>query len=290
MSYLDRIRACNNFESTHYRELLIADQVYGQVQPAFAEHLANWGEVFAVTATHVALNPHLPDYASRTESVAPVLRALHEQGVIDTWVAEAYPVTHRFGGHAELEIERAATNFFGVKTFGIHVNGLVKTAKGIEVWVGTRSLDKPFWPGKLDQMVAGGQPVGLGLLENVIKESQEEANIPAELAQQAQAIGTIPYRQEGWRGLDNSTIYVYDLWLPEDFVPENTDGEVIAFERMPLAEIARLTETTEAFKDNCNLVNIDLLLRMGMISPQHPEHAAILNSLYIAGNVKETKK
>jgi 8-oxo-dGTP pyrophosphatase MutT (NUDIX family) len=290
MSYLDRIRACNNFESTHYRELLIADKVYGQVQPAFAEHLANWGEVFAVTDTHVALNPHLTDYASRTASVAPVLRALHEQGVIDTWVAEAYPVTHSFGGHAELEIERAATNFMGVKTFGIHVNGLVKTAKGIEVWVGTRSLDKPFWPGKLDQMVAGGQPVGLGLLENVIKESQEEANIPAELAQQAQAIGTIPYRQEGWRGLDNSTIYVYDLWLPEDFVPENTDGEVIAFERMPLAEIARLTETTEEFKDNCNLVNIDLLLRMGMISPQHPEYATILNVLYTASHSKETKK
>jgi 8-oxo-dGTP pyrophosphatase MutT (NUDIX family) len=132
-------------------------------------------------------------------------------------------------------------------------------------------------------MVAGGQPVGLGLLENVIKEAQEEANIPLALAQQAKAIGTLDYRQEGWRGLDNSTIYVYDLWLPEDFVPENTDGEVIAFERMPLAEIARLTEMTEEFKDNCNLVNIDLLLRTGWITPQHPEHAAILSSLYNAG-------
>ncbi|UJS23049.1 NUDIX hydrolase [Thiothrix winogradskyi] len=290
MSYVERIRACNNFESTHYRELLIDDKVYGQVQPDFGEHLAHWSEIFSVTDTQVVLNPELTDYAVRTEAVAPVLRSLHQQGVIDTWVAEAYPITHHFGGHAELEIERAATNFFGVKTFGIHVNGLVKTAQGIEVWVGTRSLDKPFWPGKLDQIVAGGQPVGLGLLENVIKESQEEANIPAELARQAQAIGTIPYRQEGWRGLDNSTIYVYDLWLPEDFVPENTDGEVIAFERMPLAEIARLTETTTEFKDNCNLVNIDLLLRMGMISPQHPEYATILNVLYTASHSKETKK
>lgn len=286
MSYLDRILACNNFESTHYRTLLINDQVYGQVQPAFAEQLLNWPDIFTVTDTQVVLNPRLADYATRTAAVAPVLRALYEQGVIDTWVAEAYPITHSFGGYAELEIERAATNFMGVKTFGIHVNGLVQTAQGIEVWVGTRSLDKPFWPGKLDQMVAGGQPVGLGLLENVIKESQEEANIPLELAQQAQAIGTIPYRQEGWRGLDNSSIYVYDLWLPEDFVPENTDGEVIAFERMPLAEIARLTELTEEFKDNCNLVNIDLLLRNGLIAPQHPEYAAILNVLYNAGNQK----
>lgn len=286
MSYLDRIYACNNFEPTDYLALLIDQQVYGQIKPAFAEQLAPWADVFTITDHAVVLNPTLTDYASRTAAVAPIFRALHEQGVIDSWVAEAYPITHHFGGHAELEIERAATNFMGVKTFGIHVNGLVQTAKGVEVWVGTRALDKPFWPGKLDQMVAGGQPVGLGLLENVIKESQEEANIPLALAQQAKAIGTIPYRQQGWRGLDNSTIYVYDLWLPEDFVPENTDGEVIAFERLPLAEIARMTETSEDFKDNCNLVNIDLLLRMGLITAQHAEHAAILKALYTADNTK----
>ncbi|EIJ32889.1 NUDIX hydrolase [Thiothrix nivea] len=287
--YLDRIQTCNNFDPTHYRALLVDGKTYGQVHPAFAEQLAGWPEVFTVTTTQVVLNPELADYFSRTEAVAPVFRNLHEAGVIDTWVAEAYPITLEFGGHAELEIERAATQFMGVKTFGIHLNGLVKKSDGIHVWVGTRSLDKPFWPGQLDQMVAGGQPVGLGLLENVIKEAQEEANIPPELARQSQAVGTIPYRQEGWRGLDNSTIHVYDLWLPEDFVPENTDGEVIGFELMPLAEIARLTETTEEFKDNCNLVNIDLLLRMGVITPQHPEYAAILNSLYNAGNTKEIK-
>lgn len=284
MSYLDRIQACNNFDPTHYHALLIDQRVYGQVQPAFARHLADWPDVFSVTSSQVRLNPALQDYAQRTAAVAPVFQQLYAAGVIDTWVDEAYPVTHSFGGHAELEIERAATNFMGIKTFGIHVNGLVRKADGIHVWVGTRSLDKPFWPGQLDQMVAGGQPVGLGLLENVIKEAQEEANIPEELAQQAQMAGTASYRQQGWRGLDNSTIYIFDLWLPEDFVPENTDGEVIGFELMPLAEIARLTELTTEFKDNCNLVNIDLLLRLGVIGKQHAEHAAILKSLYDAGN------
>jgi 8-oxo-dGTP pyrophosphatase MutT (NUDIX family) len=283
MSYIDRIHTCNNFDATHYRALRINEKVYGQVQPAFAEHLSNWPETFGVDETQVVLNPLLVDYALRTETVAPILRQLHEQNVIDTWVAEAYPVTHSFGGYAEMEIERASTNFFGVKTFGIHVNGLVQKADGIHVWVGTRSLDKPFWPGQLDQMVAGGQPVGLSLLENVIKESQEEANIPQALAQQAQAVGSVSYRQEGWRGLDNSTIYIYDLWLPEDFVPENTDGEVINFELIPLLEVARMTETTEEFKDNCNLVNIDLLLRMGLLTEQHSDYVAIRAALYNAG-------
>lgn len=284
MSYLDRIRTCNNFDPTVYRSWHINGETFGRIQSDFARHLANWPEIFHVTDTHVILNPSLQGYAERTAAVAPVFRHLYETGVIDTWVDEAFPVTQGFGEQAALEIERAAANFLGIKTFGVHLNGLVRKADGIHVWVGTRSLDKPFWPGQLDQMVAGGQPVGIGLLENVIKEAQEEANVPAQLAQQAQAVGSISYQQASWRGLDNSTIYVYDLWLPEDFVPENTDGEVIRFELMPLAEIARLTEMTTDFKDNCNLVNIDLLLRMGLIDRQHPEHAAILQALYSAGN------
>ena len=282
MSYLERIHACNNVSPERYRPLLINDTTYGQVQPGFANHLREWPEVFCVTENTVTLNPKLNNYASRTETVAPVLHTLYQQGVIDTWVEEAYPVTLSFKGHTVMEVERAATPFLGIKTFGIHVNGLVRKADGIQVWIGTRTLSKPFWPGKLDQMVAGGQPVGMGLLENVIKEAEEEAGIPGTLACQAQFVGTVSYRQQGWRGLDNSTIYIYDLWLPEHFLPENTDGEVTGFELMPLAKLAHLTETTDAFKDNCNLVNIDLLLRLGWLNEHHPDYTVLRESLYSA--------
>jgi len=280
MSYLDRIRACNNFNDPNYRELLVDGKVYGQVQPAFADCLAAWPETFCVTQTQVVLNPALVGYDERSEAVAPILRTLHRQGVIATWVGEAYPVTHTFGGPVVMEVERAAARLFGIKGFGIHVNGLVQKADGVHVWTATRARDKPLWPGKLDQMVAGGQPVGIGLLENVLKESQEEANIPLALAEQANAVGTISYRQGFEDGFDHSSIYLYDLWLPEDFVPENTDGEVDSFELLPLPEIARLTADTAEFKDNCNLVNIDLLLRLGLIAEQHPDYTAILTALY----------
>lgn len=281
MSYLDRLHTCNNFDPSRYHAFTVGGQVYGQVRPAFAEQLTRW-DAFQAGEEQIALHPELEGYTQRSQAVAPVFWAFHQQGVIDTWVDEAYPVTHTFGGEAALEVERAATSFLGVKTFGVHVNGLVRKRDGIYVWVGTRSLDKPFWPGKLDQMVAGGQPVGLGLLENVIKEAQEEASVPPELAATAQYVGAVSYRQETWRGLDNSTLFLYDLWLPEDFVPRNMDGEVLQFELLPLQEIARITEHTDDFKDNCNLVNMDLLVRMGLISPQHPDYAAILHGLYAA--------
>lgn len=280
MSYLARIRACNNFEPSAAIPWRIQQTTYGYIQPTFAARLAAWPDVFVTQADAIYLHPKLSNYETRTEAIAAVMFELHQQGVIDTWVNEPYAVNLAFEQSPELALERAASSFFGLKTYGVHINGLVRKADGIYVWVGTRALDKPFWPGKLDQIVAGGQPMGLSLLDNVIKESQEEANIPLQLAQQAQAVGSVSYQQVGRRGLDNSTIYIYDLWLPDDFVPENTDGEVLGFQLLPLADIARLTEQTTEFKDNCNLVNIDLLLRLGYLNAQHPEYQAIRQALY----------
>ena len=43
------------------------------------------------------------------------------------------------------------------QAYGVHINGYVETAAGLELWVARRSRDKPTWPGKLDHIVAGGQ-------------------------------------------------------------------------------------------------------------------------------------
>ena len=54
-------------------------------------------------------------------------------------------------------VERAAAVHLGIKAYGVHVNGYVRGPFGIELWVATRSKDKPTWPGRLDHIVAGGQ-------------------------------------------------------------------------------------------------------------------------------------
>ena len=46
--------------------------------------------------------------------------------------------------------------------------------RGLCLWVARRSVNKPNWPGKLDHIVAGGQPYGISVMENVIKECEEE--------------------------------------------------------------------------------------------------------------------
>ena len=40
------------------------------------------------------------------------------------------------------------------------------------------------YPGLLDQMVAGGQPAGKSFVQNVKKESEEEASLPPERSEE----------------------------------------------------------------------------------------------------------
>ena len=63
-----------------------------------------------------------------------------------------------------LRMERAAMIYFGVPSYGVHVNGWVrdpdKPSSDVPwaMWVATRSMSKATYPGLFDQMVAGGQP------------------------------------------------------------------------------------------------------------------------------------
>ena len=280
MSYLDKIQQCHTVQLADYVPFVIGTQQYGHIRQRFAAQLQKWDAIFQVDAKQVILNPTLKDYQQRSAAIAPVLAELHQAGVIDTWVDELYPVNHAYGEKGVMQMERAAALYFGIRCYGVHMNGLVKKPDGIYVWIAIRAKDKPFFPGKLDQMVAGGQPVGISLMDNLIKECQEEANIPATLASQAQARGYVSYQMETARGIEAGTLFNYDCWLPSDFVPENTDGEVDSFELISMQELAILTQQSDTFKDNCYLSNIDLLIRSGLITAQHADYQAITQLLY----------
>ena len=79
-------------------------------------------------------------------------------------------------------MERAAVPLFGVRAYGVHLNGFVGEGEDLRLWVARRSASKQTAPGKLDHIVAGGQPMGLGLMENLIKECAEEAAMAESLA------------------------------------------------------------------------------------------------------------
>ena len=97
-------------------------------------------------------------------------------------------------------MERAASGLFGIVTFGIHMTvyeevcGADGTVADYNVWIPRRAATKQTWPGYLDNSVAGGIEAGLGVLDCVVKESGEEANIPPEVVRRhARATGVISY-------------------------------------------------------------------------------------------------
>jgi hypothetical protein len=207
-----------------------------------------------------------------------VARDLARQGLTDPWRGESYPVGTRFG-ETLFEIERAAASLFAIRTYGVHLVGYVEGLDGPRIWIPRRAKDRPTFPGLLDNIVAGGQPAGLGLIDNLVKECDEEASIPAALARTARAVSAVTYNMADRTGIKTEAIFVFDLALAPGFVPVNRDGEVEDFRLLPVAEVMALVEHGESFKFNCALVLIDFFVRHGLIAPDHPDYLAILCGL-----------
>jgi 8-oxo-dGTP pyrophosphatase MutT (NUDIX family) len=280
MSYLDRIAACHQWEPSRYRPFAIDDTRHGWADDALSERLCGYPDVFDVGNAVVALSPSLKTPADRSAAMAAVLADLRDSGDLPYWRNELYPVIRRWGETPAMLMERGAVPRFGVRAFGIHLNGLVRKDDGIHVWIGRRSLKKDVAPGKFDNIVAGGQPHDLSPRDNLVKECGEEAGMPADLAAQAKAVGALFYVCEQPDGLRDDVAFCFDLWLPVDFQPCNTDGEVAGFELWPLDRVAETVRETDDFKFNCALVQIDLLVRHGFIGPDDPDYQAIVAHLH----------
>lgn len=281
MSFLDRIAACNNADMSDYAPLHGFGTRIGWVRRDRAGLLAQHAGAFQVTETGLTLAPALASGAEATEAVDRALRELAAQGHIAGWREEPYRVATRYGAPALMLVERAAAPFLGIRSWGVHMTGYVRRPDGgLDLWIAERAHDKPTYPGELDNMVAGGQPAALGLLDNLVKECAEEAAIPEALARAACPVGTIGYRHALPAGLKPDEMFCFDLELPDGFTPENTDGEVHAFFRLPAEEVMAMVRESDRFKFNCALVLIDFFIRHGLIAPDdEPDYAEICRGL-----------
>ena len=279
MSFIDHISRCNAHDITDYIPFIVEERVVGHIRRRNTALLERFADVFTLDADRISLAEGLNSYEDRTDAVGRVLRSLAGDGVITGWRDEAYPVGGQWGGPYAFEIERAAAAFLGCRAYGVHINGFVRDGEEVKLWVATRAHDRPVCPGELDNMIAGGQPVGLTLKENVIKEAGEEAGVPEHLARAAIPVGAITYTMENDLGLKPDMMFCWDLELPADFEPVNADGEVAEFRLLPAAEVMEIVESTNDFKFNCNLVIIDFCIRHGVLPPEHPDYEAILRGL-----------
>lgn len=269
--FFRHVAACNDIASpAGFEPFRIEGRPVGWLAPDLVRALTYWPAVFHFDADGVAMAKRLRSPGARSDALARVSEGLVTAGLIPRLRNERYDVRAEPGGLSLATLDRAAVPAFGVRAEGVHVNGLVRRADGLSLWVAVRARDKSIAPGKLDNLVAGGIPAGLSADETLVKEAAEEAGIPPELAATARPAGRIGYVM-AWneprqaRGIRRDTLHVFDLDLPDGFLPRPNDDEVERFELWPIGRVLAAVRDNDAFKFNVNLVLIDLFLREGLI-------------------------
>ncbi len=241
--------------------------------------MSKFTDVFVTGAKGIHVVDRLSDFESRGAAIEKVGQALLDGGHVPPFRQELFAAVAAWGQEPCFELDRGLLPFFGVKGFGVHLNGYFEDAGGLGMWIGHRSATKKVDPFKLDNVVAGGIASGHGVFETLIKEGAEEAAMPAKLLEGAISVGEIRYRLEIPEGMRDDVLFVYDLEVPDDFSPENTDGEFDFFERMSVSRCLELVAMTDLFKFNVNLTIIDFALRHRLIEVDVPEHGFLKGAL-----------
>jgi hypothetical protein len=279
MSLLDHIRFCQQRDMARYRPFFTGGERVGWVEHGLARRLLADSMHFQGDEAALRLSPAFADFDSRSRAMAEVATRLVADGTLRKLRGEDFPVAALHNGPPLFKLDRNAVALFGIKACGVHMNGFVHRPDGPHVWIGRRARNKSVAPGKLDHLVAGGQPYGLGIRENLFKECAEEAAIPESLAARAIPAGIVSYLMEYEGGVRDDVLFVFDLELPADFTPHNTDGEIEEFMLWPAKRLLQEIDTTDNFKFNVNLVMIDFLIRHGVAGPERPDYLELLAGL-----------
>jgi len=271
------------------RPLYCRGVAIGVVREPIEASLVDYPDVFAVSRERIDIVGNT--YAEITAKMARVLQSLREKKssndpdfmALRGWRNEDYEI--RGGGfHPSplFRMERSATPLFGVRQYGVDINGFVDDPeRGLMIWLQKRSSTKPTWPGKWDNFVSGGLSVGRGVLDTAIKEAQEEADVPSEVASNMMPAGSVSCFFESERGLFPNTEYVFDLELPSTFVPKNNDGEVDDFTLVSAREVLYMI-CDPSFKTTSCPVALDFLVRRGVVTPENePCYAEIVELLHL---------
>lgn len=301
MGFYRHITACNTVDYSQTVPFMIDGTQYGTAWAEYAPRFASTaGFDFDGTALHLT-TPHTQPH-DRTQHIRDCLQPLCQNGDFPELWGEDYPVVLGANDTPALCLDRTFVPLLGIRAWGVHVNGYTVDSNGTtHMWIARRSPSKKHYPNKLDNMTAGGQPVGITPWDNMAKELAEETGISlANHPQlQPQNVGEITYTHtmtwadkqgQTWHGVRPDTMICYDIKMPHptgdtihDIIPTPTDGEVAEFSLIPITQVLNTIATTDNFKPNCTLAIIHHALRHNLITPKTAtDHADLRVGLGLA--------
>jgi 8-oxo-dGTP pyrophosphatase MutT (NUDIX family) len=273
-----RLAAAMAPPSMRLRPLIVDGVALGWLDDERVQRLSRFDTVFRVGKEQIAFAIALRDCEERSAALVDVAQALRGEDEFPAWRDELYAAASMFGGPPAFRIERGAARWFGIRTWAVHVNGVVGEGDEAELWFARRSPYKGIDPGRLDNLVGGGIPAGARVDGTLLKEAWEESGIAQDVARRARSKGAVHVRRELPDGLERETIFVHDLALSRHFVPTNQDGEVVEFRRVDIYEAARLISLErdpDEVTIDASVVVLDFLLRNSKISPDAANYLAL---------------
>ena len=167
-----------------------------------------------------------------TESLASIALTMRELGIANQWRNEQLAVIdgreHRLG-----TIERAAAYPLGLRTRAVHLVG--ETSDG-QFWVQQRALGKASNPGLWDTLM-GGMVSAVDSTESALeRETWEEAGLKLGDLFGLTYGGIVQVHRpisDGVGSYVSERIDWYRATIPNHLVPNNQDGEVAQFAKVP---------------------------------------------------------
>lgn len=268
--YLERVRVCHTLDAGAFVPWYVAgherDGAVGRVHRTRVPLLLRPPTPFQWCRDQLVLAG--PDFAARSAGLAELVARLARAGAARAALGEFYPVVAPGGGAPLLQLDRSVITWFGVRARGVHLNGFVGSGRALAMWVARRARDKRTFPGHLDNLVAGGQSIGLDARTTLVKECREEAGIDPALAARALAVGEIRYVHQDGYEVKADTLACFDLELPPEFVPRAVDGEVESFALWSVQAVLESLRGQDLWKPNCALVVLHFLLRSGQLDDE----------------------
>jgi isopentenyldiphosphate isomerase len=260
MGFMKKVKQCWSYDLTRYRQITFANRPIGYARPDIAFEMAKMSSHFENGAKELAFTRQTST-VELTNALGKLSEQLSARSLIPPLTGEMYAIRH-WSGAADLGyLDRAASLAMGIRTYSVHLNAYVLQGGSMKMWIARRANNRRYFPGLLDNLVAGGQPATLGFFENLEKEAIEEAGISYDLIHRARMSSQLSYRFDGPDGLVDSVVTTFDLELPHSFQPRNLDSGVEEFYLLPIEEVAERIRDSEEFKFNSALVIMDFCLR-----------------------------
>lgn len=256
----DYLNSQPQFSTANLIRLQLQQHAAGWLEQSIVETLLAQSDLWRPRDGIIQLDGH--QLASELHAAAQYLREL---GLIRGWRNENYGVcVENAMGEIDFEhplcaLERASFRRFGLVSRAVHINAYYPDGT---LCLGQRAKTKSIDPNLLDNMAAGGIPIGEDIYQCAQRELFEEAGASAELVKNIQFVEAIRIQRNEIDGTHDEILYCFDLALPEQFQPQNQDGEVAEFHRLsPEAAIEILNEMTW----DAGRVTAAYLLRQGLV-------------------------